>query len=241
MKRMKITFLGTCHGVPEPNRRCSCTMVEISGRYYFVDMGMNAIDELITRGIRMDAVKGVFVTHMHGDHTDGLVQFGDLIGWKFKTADPVMFLPEEAGIQALKNWYKMADTGRWDMHFEVVHSGVIFDDGFLKVTAIPTQHCPNSYAYLLEGEGKAVLFTGDLRHPDGDFPPVAWEIETELLVCEGAHFPPTDYASVFSKCRTKKVVINHMGAWSVPYIRQLAKQMPQLPILMANDNMEVTV
>lgn len=238
---MKITFLGTCHGVPEPNRRCSCTMVEISGRYYFVDMGMNAVDELITRGIPVAAVKGVFITHMHGDHTDGLVQFGDLVGWYFKTADPAMFLPTEAGIQALKTWYKTADTGRWDMHFEVVHPGVIFDDGVLKVTAIPTMHCDNSYAYLLEAEGKKVLFTGDLSHPNVDFPAVALEIETALMVCEGAHFPPTDYAPVFAKCRTKKVVINHMGAWSVPYIQQLAKDMPELPIVMANDGMEVTV
>jgi ribonuclease BN (tRNA processing enzyme) len=238
---MKITFLGTSHGVPEPNRRCSCTMVEVGGRYYFVDMGMNAIDELITRGIRVDAVKGVFVTHMHGDHTDGLVQFGDLIGWKFKTADPVLFLPEEAGIEALKTWYKLADTGRWDMRFEVVHPGLIYDDGILKVTAIPTRHCANSYAYLLEAEGKRVLFTGDLQHPNVDFPVVAEELRMDLMVCEGAHFPPTEYAPILRRCKPGRVVINHMGAWSVPYIHQLAKDMETIPVVMANDHMEVNL
>ena len=63
---MNVTLLGTSHGVPEPNRRCSCSMVEVSGRYYFIDMGMNAIDEIVTRQIPVDAVKGVFITQNVG-------------------------------------------------------------------------------------------------------------------------------------------------------------------------------
>ena len=53
---MRITFIGASHGVPEPNRKCSCTLIEISGRYYFVDMGTPAIDHLVTAGIPVDAV-----------------------------------------------------------------------------------------------------------------------------------------------------------------------------------------
>ena len=87
---MRITFIGASHGVPEPNRKCSCTMIEISGRYYFIDMGTPSIDHLVTAGIPVDAVKGIFITHMHGDHTNGLVSFIDLISWYFKTADPTI-------------------------------------------------------------------------------------------------------------------------------------------------------
>ena len=48
---MRITFIGTSHGVPEPERRCSCTMIETQGRYYFIDMGTQAIEDVIKRGI----------------------------------------------------------------------------------------------------------------------------------------------------------------------------------------------
>ena len=51
---MQITFLGASHGVPEANRRCSCTLIETNGRYYFIDMGVNAIDALRTRGIEVE-------------------------------------------------------------------------------------------------------------------------------------------------------------------------------------------
>lgn len=85
---MQITFLGASHGVPEANRRCSCTLIETNGRYYFIDMGVNAIDALRTRGIEVEDVKGIFITHMHGDHTNGLISFVDLISWILKPPIP---------------------------------------------------------------------------------------------------------------------------------------------------------
>lgn len=35
---MKITFIGSSHGVPEPHRKCSCIMIEIGEQVYFIDM-----------------------------------------------------------------------------------------------------------------------------------------------------------------------------------------------------------
>ena len=101
---MKITFVGSSHGVPEPNRKCTCIMIEVGENIYFIDMGTSAIDALRTRGLPIDAVKGVFVTHMHGDHTNGLIPFVDLISWYFKMPDPVICLPIIEAAQALDQW-----------------------------------------------------------------------------------------------------------------------------------------
>ena len=160
---MQITFLGASHGVPEANRRCSCTLIETNGRYYFIDMGVNAIDALRTRGIEVEDVKGIFITHMHGDHTNGLISFVDLISWYFQTADPEICLPNLEGVEAIRAWLKANHCEMRDLRFKKITDGTIFDDGYLKVTAIPTQHCPDSHAFFVEAEGKAVLFTGDLK------------------------------------------------------------------------------
>ena len=40
---MKLTFIGSSHGIPEPHRKCSCLMVEAGKNIYFVDMGTNAL------------------------------------------------------------------------------------------------------------------------------------------------------------------------------------------------------
>lgn len=238
---MRITFLGASHGVPEPNRRCSCAMIEVNGRYYFIDMGVMAIDDLMTRGIPVDAVKGIFITHMHGDHTNGLISFVDLITWYFKSADPEIYLPKIEGAAALNGWLAVNTTAKKDIRYKEVLPGGLYDDGFLKVTAIPTQHCVKSYAYLVEAEGKTVLFTGDLGHPSRDFPEIIKDRETDLVICEAAHFPATDYLPEFEKYNIKKVCVNHHAPWNVPHIQQLAKDMGDIPVTTANDGMEITL
>ena len=108
-------------------------MLEIKGRY-FIDMGTPAIDHLVTAGIPIDAVKGIFITHMHGDHTNGLIHFVDLLSWYFKTSDPIIFLPNTECTKIIGNWLKVNYTSPRDLHYEEIQPGVIYNDGFLKVT-----------------------------------------------------------------------------------------------------------
>lgn len=236
---MRIKFIGASHGVPEPNRKCSCTMIEISGRYYFIDMGTPPIDYLVTAGIPVDAVKGVFITHMHGDHTNGLVSFVDLISWYFKTADPTICLPNIQGAKAIASWINVTQSSARELHYEEVKPGVIYDDSFIKVTAIPTLHADRAYAFFLEAEGKSILFTGDLRHPNQDFPAIAKERETDLIICESAHFDAIDYLPHLKACKTKLVYVNHYQGKKIPSILQLAEEIGDIPVKLAYDGSEI--
>lgn len=239
---MKITFFGSSHGIPEPHRRCSCTLIEIGDSRYFIDMGMMPIEELVNRGIAVDSVKAVFITHMHGDHTNGLISFVDLCSWVYKTAEPKIFLPKLKGKEIIYNWFETTGTKAREFEFAEVSEGVIFDDGVLKVTAVRTKHCDVSFAFVLEAEGKKVLFSGDLsRNPEEDFPKLAKEIQLELAVCECAHFSADKYEPIFKECNIKKVIINHYSQRFVPSIMNLAESMPGLSIKQANDGLTVTI
>jgi ribonuclease BN (tRNA processing enzyme) len=236
---MRITFIGSSHGVPEPNRKCSCTMIETSGCYYFVDMGTSPIDHLVTAGIPVDAVKGIFITHMHGDHTNGLISFVDLISWYFKTAEPTICLPDIEGAKAIENWTKVTQSAKRNIDYREVQPGLFFDDGFLKVTAIPTRHTECSYSFFLEAEEKSILFTGDLKHPDQDFPAAAKERSTDLIVCESAHFKATAYLLHLQACKTKLVYVNHYSVQRIPSILQLAEELGEIPVKLAYDGSEI--
>ena len=207
---MKITFIGSSHGVPEPDRKCSSIMLETGKNIYFVDMGTPAIDALRKRGKNIDNVKGVFITHMHGDHTNGLIQFVDLITWYFKTPDPVIVIPDTRASDVINDWLDITLNGhRHSLSFRETKPGCVFDDGALKVTAYATQHCKNSHSYLVEAEGKRVLFTGDLKNPKIDFPTEVLDEKTDLVICESAHFPATDYAEVFENKPIESVCVTH--------------------------------
>lgn len=239
---MKITFLGSSHGVPEPNRKCTCIMIEVGERVYFIDMGTPAIDQLRTRSISIDAVKAVFITHMHGDHTDGLIQFVDLITWYFKTPNPAIHLPIMHAAKVIDDWLKVTLNGAEKaIDYRETVPGPLYNDGFIKVTAIPTQHCFKSYAYLVEAEGKAVLFTGDLKNPGVDFPAVDQPLD--LLVCESAHFPATDYLPVLENLEVKKVCVTHYSDTFLASVLQLQQDLKEkdIPSVKATDDLQIQI
>ena len=237
---MKLTFLGASHGVPEPNRKCSCTMITVGERIYFVDMGVMAINELVNRSIPVDAVKGIFITHMHGDHTNGLIHFADLISWYYTNADPEIYLPLLDGAKIISDWIALSCHAARELRYKQVAEGLIYDDGVLKVTAVHTKHTASSYSYRIEADGKAVVFTGDMHHPSVDFP-TALAQNADLVICEGAHFAATEYEPVLASCAPRRVIVNHYAPWNVPHIVSLDKKLPELHITMAHDGMEIYV
>ena len=237
---MKLTFIGTSHGVPEAEHRCSCTMIETCGRIYFVDMGTQAIEDLRRRDIPPEDVKGIFVTHMHGDHVNGLLSFVDICNWYFTSADPKIFLPTAEGIEALKGWINALEKRPWrGIEINLAHEGVVYDDGFFKITAEQTKHTRASFAYFAEAEGKTALFTGDLRGVNEDYPKGAFGRTLDAEICESAHIDPRDYAAVFEKSDIKRVFINHCQPRKMPLVPELAKTCDKFPVRFATDGMEV--
>lgn len=237
---MKITFLGTSHGVPEAHRKCSCIMVECAQRIYFVDMGMMVVDELRRRGRRVEDIGAVFITHMHGDHTDGLIQFVDLITWYFTAAAPVIVLPDVRAREVVGEWLRITQNGaEKEIEYRQTQAGIVYDDGTLKVTAIPTKHCAGSYAYLLQAEGKSVLCTGDLRNPQEDFP--LTDERLSLLTCEAAHFPATDYLPAFERMHVERVCYTHYSPRYMLSLYEMEELLREkgLPMIIATDDLEI--
>ena len=242
---MKLIFIGTSHGVPESDRRCSSVMLEVNGFYYLVDMGTQVVEDLRKRGIALENVRLAICTHPHGDHTDGLLSFVDLVNWYFKAADPLILLPDSRLIPPLRAWLTATTDGkplRENLRIEPFEEGVVYEDENLRVTAIRTKHCENSFAFLIEAENKRVLFTGDLCRPSVDFPQAAFETELELLVCETAHFSPDDCIPYVDKAKAKRVLHTHVNArrWADALSRQLAARHPY-EYGVAFDGLELTI
>ncbi len=225
---MKITFLGTSHGVPAPDRHCSSTMLEVNGTRYLIDGGAPVADILTTMGVPFESVRAVFTTHSHSDHVYGLAAFCSLCSWFYKKADLDVYFTEQAVPDAFGPLMVLGgdkfDADR--VRFHVIAPDFVYRDENICVTAIPTDHigwagCP-SYAYLIEAEGKRLVFTGDLRNRDAaDFPAVAKNEPTDLIVSELAHFGAEVLFPILDGCPTKQVLINHVGFG--PHFENIAK------------------
>ena len=215
---MKITFLGTSHGVPAADRYCSCTMLEVNGAHYFIDAGAPLIDLLLRRHVDLDSVKAIFTTHFHSDHVDGLISFAGLCSWYFKTTSPRIDVTEQKGIDVMKALLEAA-IGSFDgerVRFEMMTPDAVYEDENIRVTPFPTQHLAGAgrpaYSYLVEAEGKKVFFSGDLSgHLEKkDFPAYVLNNEVDLMVCEMAHFTVDEVMPYLEKCRANQVLFNHV-------------------------------
>ncbi|MBO5200207.1 MAG: ribonuclease Z [Clostridia bacterium] len=242
---MRIVFFGSSHGVPEPNRRCTSILIEVGENRYFIDMGTQSIEELATRRIPVDSVKAVFITHMHGDHTNGLISFVDLCTWYYKTANPEFYLPEpvDCAVDAINGWMKCNGKPMRDFKFSPVKEGPIFDDGIIRVTAYKTLHTACSWAFLVEAEGKRVLFGGDMcgKGPKEDFPLSVLDAPLDLAICEAAHFPATAYLPILGDADLKRLCITHYSDTFLASVLELKKALPHIPVFRAEDGLEINL
>ena len=78
---MKITFLGTSHGVPAGNRFCTCMMLEVGNKVYFIDAGAPLLENMMKRNIPVTDFKAFFNTHAHADHIGYLFPSMSLCDW----------------------------------------------------------------------------------------------------------------------------------------------------------------
>lgn len=241
---MKFTFLGSSHGVPAKDRYCSSIMIEVGGSVYVIDTGAPLIDCLLRHDKRPEEVKAIFFTHAHGDHVNGLLPFVDLVHWYYKEAGADIYLTEERMLEGIAAYLKALHGGydKERIRFSVVPSDFVYDDGKLKVTYIPTKHIAGgerpSYAMLLEADGKRVVVTGDLSQglKLADFPKLVAEEETDLVICEMAHFGVSAVRSYLETARTKELWFTHV----YPYHRfddiEAAKADFSYPICIAHDD-----
>ena len=238
---MRIKFFGTSSGSSRADRSCSCTMLETGGKRYVVDVGMDLNRALKTIGLNYNDVNAVFITHMHGDHADGLLYFLRFV----RTAPYDVFLPPpmENTVKAIEGWYgctyKTAIPE--NLNFNEISEGVIFDDGNVRVIAYRTRHCEYSYAFVFEAEGKRVLFSGDMsKNPVVDFPYAALDGGLDLAICELGHFPAYVYDEIFKEKAPKKLCINHISEKFIDTAYSYKRE-SALSVRLAHDGKEMII
>jgi ribonuclease Z len=69
---LKIIPLGTSSGKPTLHRNVSATAVVAEGEWWLFDCGEGTQTQIARAGLSIHRLAGVFITHLHGDHFNGL-------------------------------------------------------------------------------------------------------------------------------------------------------------------------
>lgn len=176
---LHIGFCGTGSPLPSRDRAAACTVVIADGRLFVFDMGEGSGETLALMGMPLDRIQGVWLTHLHSDHFEGLGPFTlqRWAGTSAKTPLPV-FGPQGVTeiTEGLNAVYRIDSTYRIAHHGEAVvppsgfgmtgaaiESGVVYDQGGVKITAFAVDHNPISpaFGYRVDWQDLSVTITGD--------------------------------------------------------------------------------
>lgn len=216
---MKLTFLGTSHGVPAADRYCQSILAETENYGYIIDAGAPVFDCLLRQKVDINKIRAVFITHMHNDHIDYLFGLISIACWYYTDMRFDVFLPEQKGIDVITAYLQLTlgDASLFPndrIRLRLMGEGQVYQDGEMKVTAFPTGHLQAqrrpAYGYLLESGGKRVYVSGDLDGEKIDYPAFLEEEPVDAFVVECAHFPAGRLVERLVSCRAKQVLPVHV-------------------------------
>ena len=180
---VKLHFLGTLSGTePFPDMHHCSWVLEINGVNYWFDAGENCVHRAHTSGINVMNTVALFVSHPHLDHIGGMANLLSCIE-KFESRykqtlvrDNTLqvFFPDLNVLDAVKT-VACGNTVHALAHNIEEHSitdGLLFKDENVSVTALHNTHLKedgsrgwHSYSFLIETDGKKIVFSGDVGKP----------------------------------------------------------------------------
>lgn len=206
---MRVTLLGTGSPVPSDTRYGMSTLVQAGGLNLVFDAGRGVTVRLNQAGVPLGSINGVFLTHYHSDHVNGLADLW-MTGYlpAFGGRESAFNVYGPTGVEELVTGLRQAhsddikvrvadgeleeDTTEIKAH-EYSQEGTVFDEGGVQVTAFEVQHDPENaiepaMGYRVDYQGRSVLISGDtvqnenvVKHGTG----------VDLLIHEVAEFEDT--------------------------------------------------
>ena len=145
---LRLVFLGTGSGKPTPSRNVSCMGLFRDGELYLFDCGEGSQTQMARSTLRPGTLAGVFLTHFHGDHVNGLPGLLGTLALNQRTEPLPICAPP-----GLARWFRtLRQVGILHPGFpidllEVSEQGVVYRGDGWRLEARPLSHRVPCWGY----------------------------------------------------------------------------------------------
>jgi len=150
---LKLTILG-CHSAsPRVNAHPTSQFLEIKNHNFLIDCGEGTQVQLRKYGIKFSKIKHIFISHLHGDHTFGLV--GLISTFRLLNRESELHIYAPKGLKEVIT-LQLKLSNSWTNYPLLFHeltstkSEIIFEDEKVEVHTIPLDHRVYTNGFLFK-------------------------------------------------------------------------------------------
>lgn len=153
--KFSITILGANSALPANGRNPTAQLINVNHQYYLVDCGEGTQLQLRKFGLKMQRIKVVFISHMHGDHYFGLIGLLNSLHLLGRKMPLTIIAPSE--LEEIINMQLRAGGGylQYPIYFQSITlregcAEPLYEDERIKVRAFPLKHRIPCAGFLFE-------------------------------------------------------------------------------------------
>lgn len=148
---IKVTILGSASAKPTAAAHPSAQIVNVDEQYFLVDAGEGVQQQMFRYGINPLRLRGVFISHLHGDHVFGLFPLLSTLGLYGRQTPLKVFAPRPFG-EILECHLRYFDSDlpyavEWE-EVDTTKHRIVFENRSVEVWSIPLRHRVPTAGYL---------------------------------------------------------------------------------------------
>ena len=148
---IKVTILGSASAKPTADRHPSAQMVNVDEQYFLVDAGEGVQQQMFRYGFNPLRLRGVFISHLHGDHVFGLFPLLSTLGLYGRQTPLKVYAPRPFG-EILEAHLRYFDSDlpyavEWE-EVDTTKHRIVFENRTVEVWSIPLRHRVPTAGYM---------------------------------------------------------------------------------------------
>lgn len=145
-----VTVLGSSSALPTSTRFPSAHVLNVHERLFLIDCAEGTQMQLRRYRIKMSKINHIFISHLHGDHTLGLIGLISTLNLTGKKSDLHIYAHASLEENLNYNLKFFVDVLSFTIVFHPIESkhAIIYEDSKLVVESLPLKHRVQSTGFL---------------------------------------------------------------------------------------------